>query len=58
MIYLRGSQPAVKAILLRNYGANLTVLIGLLAVVTLAVYAVRVARDRRPPASAEPGHET
>ncbi len=32
MIYLRGSQPAVKAILLRNYGANLTMIIALVAV--------------------------
>lgn len=46
MIVLRNSQPAVKAMLLRNYGANLTLLIGLVAVVTLALYAVRVARDR------------
>ena len=47
MIYLRGSQPAVKALLLRNYGANLTLLIAVIAVATLALYAVRVARDRR-----------
>lgn len=49
MIYLRGSQPEVKALLLRNYGANLTVIIGIVAVVTLALYAVRVARDRPQP---------
>lgn len=47
MIYLRGSQPAVKALLLRNYGANLTLLLAVIAVVTLALYAVRVARDRK-----------
>lgn len=46
MIYLRGSQPEVKSILLRNYGANLTLIIGIVAVITLALYAVRVARDR------------
>lgn len=46
LIYLRGSQPAVKALLLRDYGANLTLIIGIVAVVTLALYAVRVARDR------------
>jgi hypothetical protein len=51
MIFLRGSQPAVKALLLRNYGANLTLLIGIIGAVTLASYAVRVARDRPPPAS-------
>jgi hypothetical protein len=46
MIYLRGSQPAVKALLLRNYGANLALIVSAVAVVTLAVYAVRVARER------------
>jgi hypothetical protein len=53
MIFLRGSQPAVKAILLRNYGANLTLLIGIIGAVSLALYAVRVARDRPPRPSKE-----
>ena len=48
MIYLRGSQPAVKALLLRNYGANLSLILAVIAVVSLALYAVRVARDRAP----------
>jgi hypothetical protein len=52
MIYLRGSQPAVKALLLQNYGLNLTLILGLIAVITLSLYAIRVARDSR---SAEPG---
>jgi hypothetical protein len=51
MIFLRGSQPAAKALLLRNYGANLSLLIGIIAVITLALYAVRVARDRPPPSA-------
>ena len=46
MIYLRGSQPAVKALLLQDYRANLTVIMAIIAGVTLALYAVRVARDR------------
>jgi hypothetical protein len=46
MIYLRGSQPAVKALLLRNYGANLALIISAVTVVTLAVYAIRVARGQ------------
>jgi hypothetical protein len=46
MIFLRGSQPAAKTLLLRNYGANLSLLIGIIAVITLILYAVRVARDR------------
>ena len=45
MIVLRGSQPPVKALLLRDYAANLTLLIGLIAAVTAASYTVRVARD-------------
>lgn len=52
MIYLRGSQPAVKALLLRNYGLNLTLILGLIAVITLSLYAIRVARDS---SSAESG---
>ena len=47
MIFLRGSQPPVKALLLRDYAANLTLLIGLIAGVTATSYAVRVFRDRR-----------
>jgi hypothetical protein len=43
MIYLRGSQPPVKALLLRNYGLNLTLMLGLIAAITLSLYAVRVA---------------
>jgi hypothetical protein len=46
MIFLRGSQPAVKALLLRDYGANLIMIVGVVAVITLILYAVRVARDR------------
>ena len=46
MIFLRGSQPAVKALLLRNYGANLILIIGIIVVLSLILYAVRVARDR------------
>jgi hypothetical protein len=46
MIFLRGSQPAEKALLLRNYGANLILLIGIIAAGSLILYAVRVVRDR------------
>jgi hypothetical protein len=48
MIFLRGSQPAVKALLLRNYGANLIMIIGIIAVLSLILYGVRVVRDRSP----------
>jgi hypothetical protein len=46
MIFLRGSQPAAKALLLRNYGSNLILIIAVIAVISLILYAVRVARDR------------
>ena len=45
MIFLRGSQPPVKALLLRNYGLNLTLILGLIAAITLSLYAIRVTRD-------------
>jgi hypothetical protein len=47
MIFLRGSQPPVKALLLRDYATNLTLLVGLIAGVTAVSYAIRVFRDRR-----------
>ena len=46
MIYRRGHQPQVKAILQQNFGGNLTVLIGIIAAVSLLLYALQVARDR------------
>jgi hypothetical protein len=54
MIYRRNSQPRQKAILLRNYSGNLAILLGIIAAVTLMLYAVRVARrdqTRRSPAT-------
>jgi hypothetical protein len=45
LVARRDSQPSVKALLLRNYGLNLAILLGLVAMVSLAAYAVRVARD-------------
>ena len=47
LIIRQGTQPPAKALLLQNYAANLTLLLGLVAGVTLVVYAVRVARERR-----------
>ncbi len=45
MIYRQGSQPPSKAMLLQNFTANLGLLLGIIAVVTLVLYAIRVARD-------------
>jgi cobalamin biosynthesis protein CobD/CbiB len=47
LILRRGSQPPSKALLLRNYGMNLTVLLAIVATLSLAAYAVRVASDLR-----------
>ena len=54
MIYRRGHQPQVKAILQQNFGGNLTVLLGIIAAVSLLLYALQVARDRPGTAAAEP----
>ena len=47
LIIRQGTQPPAKALLLQDYAVNLTLLVGLIAGVTLVGYAVRVARDRR-----------
>jgi hypothetical protein len=45
LIYRRDTQPVSKAILLRNYGGNLALLLGLVAGACVLAYAARVARD-------------
>ena len=45
MIYRQGTQPPSNAILLQNFGAYLTLLLGVIAGLTLIGYVVRVARD-------------
>lgn len=45
LIARRGSQPSAKAILLRNYAGNLTIVIAVVAALSLLLYAVHVARD-------------
>lgn len=55
LIKRENSQPQVKAILQQNFSANLAVLLGIVAGGALALYALRVLRDRssrtneRPP---------
>jgi hypothetical protein len=46
LIKRQDSQPQVKAILQQNFGANLAVLLGIVAGGALALYALRVLRDR------------
>lgn len=45
MISQQGAEPASKALLQQNFGGNLTILLGIVAAVSLLLYAVRVARD-------------
>lgn len=47
LIGRRGTQPESKAILLRDYSANLALLLGLTAAAALVLYALRVLRDHR-----------
>lgn len=46
LVARQGSQPPAKALLLVNYSGSWLLLLGLVAGVTLAAYAIRVARDR------------
>lgn len=46
LIHRQGTQPAAKALLLRDYAGNLALLLGLVAAVALLLYAGRVLRDR------------
>ena len=52
-----GSQPPLKALLLRNYGLNLTLILGLIAAITLSLYALRVARDSKLRGARQSRHE-
>jgi hypothetical protein len=47
LIERRNTQPAVKAILLRDYAGNLALLLGLVVGVTLLLYVRRVIHDSR-----------
>ena len=53
LILRAGQEPASKAILRQNFGGNLTILLGVVAAVSLLLYAVRVARDPRAVAAAD-----
>jgi hypothetical protein len=48
LIMRRGTQPESKAILLRDYAANLSLLLGMTAAVALVLYAIRVLRYQKP----------
>jgi hypothetical protein len=49
MIYRANRQPPSKAILRQNFGQNLALLLAVIAVATLVLYAIQVARDRSDP---------
>ena len=46
LIRRRNTQPAIKAILLRDYAGNLALLLGLTVAIGLVLYLARVFRDR------------
>ena len=48
LIGRQGTQPASKAILLRDYTANLSLLLGMTAAAGLLLYALRVLRNQKP----------
>ena len=54
MIYRAHTQPQAKALLLQDFGINLTVLLGAIGGGTLIAYAIRVARDRSVPGRPPP----
>ncbi len=47
LIRRRDTQPAIKAILLRDYAGNLALLLGLTVAVAVVLYVLRVLRDQR-----------
>ena len=53
LIARQGTQPASKAILLRNYAGNLALLLGMTVAVALILYVSRVLQDHRSAASNE-----
>ncbi len=54
LIARRGTQPPAKALLLQNYGANLAILLGLVAALNLAAYLLTKTRDRHSDAPTQP----
>lgn len=55
MIHRQKVGPVQKALLRQDFTANLTIILAVVAVLSLAAYAVRVVRDRMPaPAAAAP----
>lgn len=54
LIARRDTQPPAKALLLQNYGANLAILLGLVAALNVAAYLVTAARDRHSDAPTYP----
>jgi hypothetical protein len=49
LIYRANTQPPAKALLLQDFGINLTVLLAAIGGGTLIAYAIRVAQDRSLP---------
>ena len=54
MIYRANTHAPSKALLLQDFGTNLTVLLAAIGCMTLAAYAIRIAQDRSVPNRAPP----
>ena len=57
LIGRQDTQPEAKAILLRDYGANLALLLGMTAAIALVLYALRVLREQEPADARPVEHE-
>jgi hypothetical protein len=51
LIHRENTQPGVKALLRQDYAAHLGLLLGLIGAGALALYALRVVRDRQRPST-------
>ena len=57
LIKRKGTQPASKAILLRDYATNLSLLLGMTLAVALVLYGLRVLREQGPAGVRHAEHE-
>ncbi len=53
LAYREDTQPVAESMLLQNYLGNLTLIVGIVAALSLVAYAIRVANDNRGPSVSE-----
>ncbi|MCZ3387778.1 MAG: hypothetical protein LH645_01360, partial [Actinomycetia bacterium] len=49
LAYREDTQPEAESMLLQNYLGNLTLIVGIVAALSMVAYAIRVANDSRGP---------